>query len=193
MEIIKKIVRYTPIKTFLIYFIIASFLVLAFRYHLSEPAPKEVSTPAATVSFTVNPKPNVFCSEGAVWTQKCGLGVCESTQTVTCTNDSWHYEPCLGNVLTTKEVCDGLDNDCDGYIDNNLNPPRCELTFGVCNGSYYKKCSGAGGWAQCTDSDYDRWLYEPVERTCFDGYDNDCDGTTDYFDRDCVVRDSLRY
>ena len=186
-----RVIHLIPIKTFLIYFIIISFLLIAFKYPFDEAIPKKITAQEAVVSFTVNPTPipQRNCTEGATWTQKCGLGPCESIQITECINDSWVTELCPGRVLATDEVCDGIDNNCDGYIDNGLTPPHCELTLGVCNGSYYKKCSGTSGWSQCIDSDYNKLLYEPSERTCFDGYDNDCDGATDYMDRDCVNRD----
>ncbi|MBI5549498.1 MAG: hypothetical protein HY901_36895 [Deltaproteobacteria bacterium] len=72
--------------------------------------------------------------------------------------------------------CEGLDNDCDGATDDILEPPSCALTAGVCS-SAVKRCGGAGGWLDCTVSDYGS-DYE-VEETRCDDLDNDCDGATD--------------
>ena len=82
--------------------------------------------------------------------------------------------------LATKEVCDNLDNDCNGTTDDGLNDVAdsdCRQ-FGVCATylSAVKASCVAGLWS----CDYDGVLgYEAeVEKTC-DGKDNDCDGSVD--------------
>lgn len=75
-----------------------------------------------------------------------------------------------------SELCDGIDNDCSNIADDNLSPPSCSLTSGVCNGAV-QSCGGAGGWLACTSEDYGS-NYEEIEFSC-DGLDNDCDGETD--------------
>ncbi len=72
------------------------------------------------------------------------------------------------------ETCDGLDNDCDGTVDNDLDAPDAARTEGVCAGSR-QRCDGAAGWVEPEYADIDAY---DVEETC-DGLDNDCDGRTD--------------
>ncbi len=87
------------------------------------------------------------------------------------------------------EICyDDKDNDCDQKIDLNDDdckeicrvPHLCEGK-GVC-GNIYQKC--VGGQLQCL---YElNPLYEPKESFCLDNLDNDCDGSTDSKDSDCL-------
>jgi len=74
-----------------------------------------------------------------------------------------------------SEICNGLDDDCDGVPDDGLVPPS---TFcnpnGVCS-TVRATCSGGGGWV-CNYGSVA--TYEADEVTC-DGLDNDCDGARD--------------
>jgi len=101
-----------------------------------------------------------------------GIGQCQSGIR-TCDGGVWG--PCIGEQLPDPEVCDGVDNDCDGAVDNNVPPAGPEVCGvppeGVCN------------WitAICVDGVYQCIFppeYEEIEVTC-DGLDNDCDGEID--------------
>jgi len=65
----------------------------------------------------------------------------------------------------TEEVCDGLDNDCDGTVDESLSR-ACENDCG--EGT--ETCDD-GVWVGCDAP-------SPVDEAC-DGVDNDCDGDVD--------------
>lgn len=63
------------------------------------------------------------------------------------------------------ETCDGVDNDCNGQVDDNLSR-SCSNACGVGT----ETCS-AGNWGGCDAP-------QPKAETC-DGVDNDCDGQVD--------------
>lgn len=75
--------------------------------------------------------------------------------------------------LHTPEICDGIDNDGNGKVDDNLAEcPTC-ATVGACAEGVDAKCQGASGWS-CT---YTSKSWEQNETIC-DAIDNDCDGRT---------------
>ncbi len=66
----------------------------------------------------------------------------------------------------SAETCDGVDNDCDGQVDEDLTR-SCQNACGTVG---VETCS-AGGWSTCE-------IPNPPTETC-DGVDNDCDGQVD--------------
>ncbi len=120
------------------------------------------------------------CVDGA--TQACGLatGVCERG-TQTCSGGEWGA--CTGGVEPAAELCNGLDDDCDGTSDDDLTAPACALTLGVCAGSR-QTCGGAAGWQACAGTASYGPRYAATEdgasdESLCDGLDNDCNGTVD--------------
>ncbi len=106
------------------------------------------------------------------------VGICRAGEQK-CADDGSKWEECKGEILPRKETCNGLDDDCNNVIDDNLPKMPCDNQTGRCAGAV-KRCGGSQGWLKCTPSDYRLKFkeYEPKETLC-DGLDNDCDGKID--------------
>ncbi len=98
-----------------------------------------------------------------------GASVGEGCSPVDCNDSTGLIGP------DAPEQCNGIDDDCDGIVDDDLIGPDCALTRGICAGSR-QRCLG-GAWAACDAATYGE-SFEVTEAAC-DGVDNDCDGIVD--------------
>lgn len=102
----------------------------------------------------------------------CGVGACASTGSTTCYAGGVIVDSCMQG-MGSMEVCDSIDNDCDGMV-NDGNPGGglpCTVptTQGVCAAGTTSCLSGA---IACVQTVF------PTMETC-DGLDNNCNGTPD--------------
>ena len=90
----------------------------------------------------------------------------------------------------SAEVCDGLDNNGDLFVDENfpdLGDACTNGLLGACetNGSIICTADASGTLCTAVASDPGQETIA-VGDSCFDGIDNDCDGDTDEADDDCI-------
>ena len=122
----------------------------------------------------------------------CGAGVCAVSGVQVCAAGVVRvqiggatYASCTPNAAAaTSEVCDSLDNDCDGAVDAadaSLALVACEQQSGACAGATKPRTlCVAGGWQPCNASTYAAHsaAYSASDTSC-DGVDNDCGGGVD--------------
>ena len=79
-------------------------------------------------------------------------------------------------VAPVAELCNELDDDCDGEIDNGFEGKgaSCELGVGACNRGGHLVCNADGDAVEC-----DAPVVVPAVIELCDGVDNDCDGRID--------------
>jgi hypothetical protein len=118
--------------------------------------PKVISVGECVEKFECDP------SNTTVKIVECTLDGNLGTQEKWCDKGSWKYTDCMP---CTDEICDNIDNDCDGDIDEDIAIIPCENECGP-------------GDLICIDGVEECFGPEPDEEVC-DYKDNDCDGQID--------------
>jgi uncharacterized protein (TIGR03382 family) len=111
----------------------------------------------ALISGTERPNCNAAQTDPAA-ADNCYFQVNNATELVTALET-------IAQQVTADELCDGVDNDCDGQIDEDL-VRDCSTSCGAGT----ETCS-AGTWGECSAP-------ASTPETC-DGEDNDCNGQVD--------------
>ncbi|MCK6508359.1 hypothetical protein L6R29_00135 [Myxococcota bacterium] len=140
------------------------------------------------------PDEGCLCQEGK--TQECysgptdtkGIGAC-LVGIQTCQDGRW--SECRGEQGPTPERCNGLDDDCNGQVDEGCGTcrsgdvkacapatPNDKRNKGICRDGY-QICSG-GSWSACIGE------VTPASSEICDGLDNDCNGKIDDDCKGCL-------
>jgi hypothetical protein len=136
--------------------------------------------PGAEICNGLDDNCDGFVDEDLTRATSCGTGLCASTGEEVCTAGIWGGDTC-GPGAPSAEVCNGLDDNCDGFVDENLTRATSCGT-GVCASTGQEICNG-GVWEGDTCSPSER-----LGEVC-NGIDDDCDGVIDDFTRSipCVI------
>ena len=102
-----------------------------------------------------------------------GLGECAADGVWECHPDGLQVVCPAAPGEPAPEICDGVDNDCNGEVDEGLVAKPCTSGIGACAVNGEEACLGVDGWL-C-----DAVPLPAGTEACGDTIDNDCDGETD--------------
>jgi hypothetical protein len=98
-----------------------------------------------------------------------GAGACAKIGQKVCSNGGWVCNAVAKSPTT--EICNGIDDDCNGQVDEGLSGGWCSTGYGACAATGQMVCSG-GAWT-CNAVGQ-----TPTAETC-NGIDDNCDGQVD--------------
>ncbi len=112
------------------------------------------------------------CYAGSLSTRN--VGICRVGKK-SCKADGSGFSECIGEVLPATERCNGLDDDCDGVVDNGFVGvgTDCVVGVGTCEAKGKIRCKTDGTGTECSAQSG-----SPNTELC-NGLDDNCDGKID--------------
>jgi hypothetical protein len=101
----------------------------------------------------------------------CGVGACASTGATACVGGTVTDSCTPGTPASNDSLCNGIDDDCDGPVDEEFVSTPTSCGIGTCASTGTTSCTGGAVIDSCTPG-------KPSGEVC-DGLDNDCNGTVD--------------
>lgn len=115
--------------------------------------------------------------EFAPTTTVCGVGQCERTGVTSCVGGAVQNSCEPGTPSTTTDLtCDGVDDDCNGQVDDGYVSTATSCGFGAC---------ATTGRNECQSGHVVNTCHVTCEGNCADGSEDDADGLVDCADPDC--------
>lgn len=112
-----------------------------------------------------------------------GVGACMQSSSYTCQAASMVCPVVALPPSQNDASCDGIDNDCNGLVDDGVPETAIRCGVGACESVGVERCEDGRFVAECTPHAPTMETFESGR--CEDGIDNDCDGLTDALDPDC--------
>ncbi|MBX3275625.1 MAG: PKD domain-containing protein, partial [Sandaracinaceae bacterium] len=103
----------------------------------------------------------------------CGAGACHASGVTACVAGAVVDSCAPGSPAPNDATCDGLDDDCDGFVDEDYAPEATSCGAGACHSSGVTACVAGAVVDSCAPGSP-----APNDATC-DGLDDDCDGVVD--------------
>ncbi|MDQ3177102.1 MAG: MopE-related protein [Actinomycetota bacterium] len=103
----------------------------------------------------------------------CGVGACGATGATSCVSGEVVDSCSPGTPAASDPTCDGVDDDCDGNIDEDYVPSSTSCGVGACGATGATSCVSGAVIDSCSPG-----TPGASDATC-DGVDDDCSGVAD--------------
>ncbi|MDB4930071.1 MAG: Tryptophan synthase alpha chain, partial [Myxococcaceae bacterium] len=103
----------------------------------------------------------------------CGAGACAAMGTTSCAAGAVVDSCTAGGAASSDATCNGIDDDCDGRVDDDFVPTATSCGVGPCGATGSTSCLAGAVVDSCRAT-----AGAASDATC-NGVDDDCDGATD--------------